>query len=85
MAGLVYILCAATAFLCAWLLFRAYAANRTPLLLWSGLCFGCLTISNVVLVIDRILVPDVDLSTWRLLPALVGMVVLIYGLIWHDE
>lgn len=85
MAGLVYILCAATALLCAWLLLRAYRRSGMRLLLWSGSCFACLTISNVFLVVDRMLVPEVDLATWRLLPALVGLMVLLYGLIWHDE
>jgi hypothetical protein len=85
MAGLVYVLCAATALVCAWLLLRAYRRNGPRLLLWSGLCFACLTVSNVVLVVDRVLLPDVNLSTWRLLPSLVGIIVLIYGLIWHNE
>jgi hypothetical protein len=85
MAGLAYILCSATAFLCAWLLFRAYLRNGLRLLFWSGLCFSFLTLSNLILVLDRLVYPDVDLSVWRQLPSFVGLVVLLYGLLWHDE
>ena len=85
MPGPVYILCAATSLLCAVLLFRAYRANGLALLFWSGLCFAFLTLNNVVLVADRLLFADVDLSLLRLLPALAGMIVLLYGLVWHGE
>ncbi len=85
MAGAVYILCAATAFLCAWLLLRAYSASRYSLLFWSGLCFIGLTLNNLLLVADRVVFPNIDLSTVRLLPALGGMILLLYGLIWHGE
>lgn len=85
MAGLVYVLCTATALLCAGLLLRAYGRTKAPLLLWSGLCFACLTVNNAMLVADRLIFLDVDLSTWRLLPALAGMLLLLYGLIWHGE
>ena len=85
MAGIVYVLCAATAFGCAWLLFRAYTSSGHALLLWSTLCFAFLTLSNVLLVADRLLFADVDLSTLRLIPALAAMVVLVHGLIWHGE
>lgn len=85
MVGIVYMLCALTALVCAWLLLRAYVRRRNSLLLWSGLCFVCLTVNNALVVADRLLVPEIDLSTWRLLPALAGMIVLLYGLIWHAE
>ena len=85
MAGLVYVLCTATSLMCAWLLFRAYRTNRVPLLFWSGLCFSFLTLNNALLIADRLALPNVDLSVWRLLPALAGLIVLLYGLIWHDE
>lgn len=85
MSGVVYVLCAVTALLCAWLLLRAYRANGSALLFWSGMCFAFLAVSNILLVADRLLFPDVDLSPGRLLPALAGMFVLLYGLIWHGE
>src|SRR5512147_2867482 len=85
MAGMVYILCATTAFTCAALLYRAYSRSGHSLLFWSAACFACLTVSNGLLVADRLLVPDVDLSIGRLLPALVAMVVILYGLVFHGE
>jgi hypothetical protein len=85
MAEAVYLLCAVTSVACAVLLLRAYLRTRTRLLLWSGLCFAGLGLNNVVLVVDLILVPDTDLSTWRLVHAAVGIVLLVYGLVWDAE
>ena len=71
---------------CAWLLLRSYARSRVRLLLWSGVCFAGLTVNNVLLFIDRILLPStVDLGTWRLLAALVALLPLLYGLVWEDQ
>jgi hypothetical protein len=58
---------------------------RVSTLLWSGLCFVGLTVSNGLLVLDKLLVPDVDLSMWRLMAGLLAMLVLLYGLIWKAE
>lgn len=85
MAGIIYGLCAATALLAAYLLLRSYVRGKSRLLLWSGLCFVGLALNNVLLVVDRLFVPAVDLSTVRLAPALIGMALLIYGLIWEAE
>lgn len=85
MVETVYLLCAATSAACALLLLRAHRRTRTSLLLWSGLCFVGLALNNAILVVDLILVPDVDLSTWRLVPAVVGVALLLYGLIWESE
>lgn len=85
MAEIVYLLCAATSAACAFLLLRAHHRTETSLLLWSGLCFVGLALNNAILVIDLILVPDVDLSTWRLVPAVLGVALLIYGLVWESE
>jgi hypothetical protein len=84
-AGLAYVLCSATAFLCSWLLFRAYATNGLRLLFWSGVCFSLLTLSNLILVLDRLVYPDLDLSVLRQLPGLAGLIVLLYALIWQDQ
>jgi len=85
MADAVFLLCAATSLACAVLLLRGYAHNRVPLLLWSSLCFVGLAINNVLLVVDFLILPQRDLSTVRHLPALVGMLLLVYGLIWDSE
>ena len=83
MATLVYGLCALTSLACAVLLLRGYASSRARLLLWSGLCFAGLAANNVLLLIDKSLTPTVDLSLWRSLPALAGVALLLYGLVWE--
>lgn len=85
MVETVYLLCAATSAACALLLLRAHRRTATPLLLWSGLCFVGLALNNVLLVVDAIVVPDVDLSTLRLVPAVVGVAFLLYGLVWESR
>ncbi len=67
------------------LLLRAHHRTGTRLLLWSGLCFVGLAFNNAMLVVDLILVPAIDLSTWRLIPAVAGVAVLLYGLVWGSE
>jgi len=71
--------------LCAFLLLRAYARVRKRLLLWSGLCFAGLTVSNALLFIDLMMVPDVDLYRFRLAVAAVSTLLLIYGLIIESD
>lgn len=85
MAEAVYILCAVTSAACAVLLLRAYLRTRTRLLLWSALCFFGLALNNLVLVIDLLVVPETDLSTWRLVPSAAGILLLVYGLVWDAE
>ncbi|HSF57544.1 MAG TPA: DUF5985 family protein [Candidatus Binatia bacterium] len=85
MASVFYGLCALTALLCTGLLLRAYFRTRYKLLLWGGLCFFGLTLNNALLVVDKQLIPDVNLFTWRLVLALVAMLVLLYGIIWDRE
>lgn len=85
MAAVTYSLCALAALLCTVLLLNAYRRSRYRLLLWSGLCFAGLTFNNLFLVMDKVLFPDVDLSLWRSLSALMGMTILLYGLIWETE
>ena len=59
--------------------------SRSRLLLWSCVCFAGLTLNNVMLFIDKVVVTDVDLSAWRQVPAAVGLLCLIYGLIWETD
>jgi hypothetical protein len=85
MAHVIYVLCALTASLCAFLLLRGYAASRARLLLWGGLCFIGLAINNIVLIVDRMVLPGVDLTLVRMIPAIAGVSALLYGLIWEAE
>ena len=84
METLVYALCALTSITCAVLLLRGYAASRVRLLLWGGLCFAGMALNNVLLFIDLGLVAAVDLSAWRSIPTLAGLLLLIYGLVWDS-
>lgn len=82
MAGLVYIACAFLSFSCTVMLWKAYNKNNFRLLFWSSIGFFGFAVNNVLLFVDMILLTDlVDLSVIRTIPALVGMVLLIYGLI----
>ncbi len=85
MATVIYGLCALTALLCTWLLLQAYRRTRYKLLLWGGLCFAALSLNNIILVVDKVVLPYEDLSMWRQVTALVAMVILLYGLIWDAE
>lgn len=84
-ANLVYILCAATSALCAVLLYRGYRTSHARLLFWSCLCFIGLALNNILLIVDVRVIPNIDLSAWRLLPALLGVGALLYGLIWETR
>jgi hypothetical protein len=87
MAEAVYILCALTSAACAVMLLRGYLRTRTRFLLWSALCFAALFVNNVMLVIDKVFVPDrvvID-PAWRAGVALVGLSLLIFGLVWDAE
>ena len=81
----IYLLCALTSLMCAVLLIRGYRRSRAPLLLWSAVCFSGLFLNNLLLVIDVRIGPDVDLSVWRSLPALLGVGALLYGLVWESD
>ncbi|HEU0037000.1 MAG TPA: DUF5985 family protein [Kofleriaceae bacterium] len=83
MAELVYVLCAATSVFCAGLLLRSYFRQRTRLLMWSSLCFVGLAVNNILLFVDLVLVPGVDLTLVRTGTALVAMLLLVIGLIWE--
>jgi hypothetical protein len=74
-----------TMLLCAVLQLRAYFDVRRGLLLWSGLCFLALSISNLLVVADLEIFRAADLYTWRLGTAAVAMVLLLYGLIWESQ
>jgi hypothetical protein len=84
MAQAVYLLGALTSLVCSVLLLRGYASGRRQLLLWSGLCFAGLTLVNVLVFVDLVVFPEIDLYTLRLLATLVSMALLLYGLVWES-
>ena len=85
MAAAVYVLCTLTSALCMVLLLRGYFEKRVRLLLWAGLCFACLTVNNVLLFVDLVVLPNIDLSMPRDLSALAGVSLLLYGLVWDTR
>jgi hypothetical protein len=80
----IYIACAVTSLLCALLLLRAYVQQHVRLLFWASICFFGLTLNNILLFVDVIMLPQVDLFLWRTLPAIAGLGALLYGLIWEE-
>ena len=85
MPTIVYVLCAATSLACALLLLRGYRQSGARLLLWSGLFFACLFINNILLIIDLRIMTEVDLAVTRLVPAVIGVCLLLYGMVWEAE
>ena len=83
LANAIYILCAVTSIICAALLLRGYSQTRVRLLFWSGLCFVGLALNNILLIVDLRMLPQIDLEMWRTLPAVAGVALLIYGLVWE--
>lgn len=81
----VYLLCLATSAGCALLLGRSYARTGLRLLMWSSICFGLLAANNLVLVLDLLVWPSLDLRLPRLLLSLAAVASLIWGFIWEVE
>ncbi|HEX4004676.1 MAG TPA: DUF5985 family protein [Acidobacteriaceae bacterium] len=85
LAPSVYVLGFLVTLWCGVLLLRAYAAGRKRLLLWSGVCFCGLAISNLLVFVDLVLLPNLDLYPARLVTGAISMLVLLYGLIWEGQ
>ena len=81
--AIVYLLCLVTSAACAWLLGRSYARSGMRLLLWSCICFVLLAANNLVLVIDLLVLPQVDLQIARVSLAVAAAAALIWGLLWE--
>jgi hypothetical protein len=85
MAPVVYMLGTLVTLACGVLLVRGFLRGRKRLLLWSGLCFLTLAVSNFLVFVDLVILPDVDLYLWRLSTAAIAMMLLLYGLIWEGD
>lgn len=83
LAPTVYLLCLVSSGACAWLLARAYAGSQTRLLLWSAICFVLLSINNLLVVLDLLVISSVDLSIVRLLASLAAVLILLYAFVWE--
>lgn len=84
MAAVVYTLCFLTSSLCAFLLFQSYRRTKVRLLFWSTAGFVGLALSNLLLIMDRIVFPDVEMSVARLLPAAIGLALMTYGFVMEE-
>ena len=83
---ILYLLAILTSLACTLLLFRGYLKTHLRILMWSALCFVCLTLNNVLLFIDIVLLPvEVDLRIFRHIAALTGMLFMIYGFIYDSD
>ena len=85
MVSAVYIIGALVTLICGVLLLRGYVRTRTKLLLWSGICFLGLALSNGLVFVDLDMLPEVDLYISRLATAAVAMMILLYGLVFEGE
>jgi hypothetical protein len=83
--AIVYVLCFLTSAACAWMLGRSYVRNGLRLLFWSAVCFALLAANNLVLVLDLLVWPELDLKVPRLLLSLAATVSLIWGFIWNVQ
>lgn len=84
-APFVYALCAVTAVACAALLWRGWRRTRVRLLFWTSVCFCGLALNNLMLIVDAVVLPDADLAVPRMVPALCGVLALLYGMIWDSR
>lgn len=83
--GIVYGLCLLTSAVCAGLLTRSWLRSRQALLLWSAACFWLLAVNNLLVVLDMVILPGIDLSPARQATALLAVGVLIYGFVWEVD
>jgi hypothetical protein len=83
-ALLVYLLCAVTCWICTVLLLRGYRVRRSRLLHWCGFAFCAFGVGNILLCVDLLLVPELDLMLARNLATLFGVGLMLKGLISED-
>lgn len=81
----IYVLCLLSAALCTVLLLRGYRRSRTRLLLWSGFCFGFLSLNSLVVLADILFFPARDLQILRHGASLAAVGTLLFGLVWEER
>ena len=80
-----FVLCTLVSLICAVLLLRGYLRGRHRLLLWSGLCFSGLTVTNALVFFDLVMLPNVNLYLVRLSTTAVSVLILLFGMIWEGQ
>jgi hypothetical protein len=58
---------------------------QSRLLFWASLCFVFLAINNVILYFDLVILRQIDLFWYRNITALIGMLLLVFGLTWDSR
>lgn len=81
----VYLLCFLTSLACAVLLGRAYRRTATRVLFWSAACFALLAVNNLLVMIDLLILPEIDLVALRHTLSLAAAGTLIFGFVWDLE
>lgn len=84
-APAVYLLCFLTSTICAVMLGRSFHRTRTKLLFWSAFCFLLLAMNNLLLVLDLVVFPTLNLAVARGLVSLAAVLTLLFGFIWDAE
>lgn len=84
-ATTVYLVSLFTSMACMLLLFRGYRHSGRLLLLCSALCFLFLSLNNLLLFVNVVLLPGIDLRTARGATALIGVAIMLYGFMWETE
>jgi hypothetical protein len=83
--ALVFFLCMIASALCMALLIRAWRRSGTALLLWSSLCFVFLALNNLLVFLDIVILPEMNLLPLRQLASLAAVSVLLVGFIWEAD
>lgn len=85
MGPIIYLLCALTCLGSAVLLWRGYRRSQQRLLYWSALCFAIMAVSNGLLILDLVLLPQINFLPYRSVVTQIALLVLIYGLIFESD
>ena len=85
MAVLIYGLCTLLATVIAVMLWRQHRRSPSRMIYWTALCFSGLALSNLLLVLDKLVFPDMDLRLLRHSVSLVSIGLLLFGLVYEEE
>lgn len=81
MAIIIFVLCVLSSAFCAVMLCRQWRRMSNPLIFWSALAFLAFTLSNAILVLDLVFLPQIDLRPLRSSVTLLAVLLQLFGLI----
>jgi hypothetical protein len=82
MSTVVLFIFSATSLICAGLLIRAYRRQKNALVFWCAAGFAGMALNNVLLIFDKFVV-QTDLLLFRTGSLMLGMMLMLFGLIWN--